>query len=414
MKPFRIVREVLKAQGVFTLSFALLLFLTGGYFFGMPQFAQAAALTSVSDTISSSTPGANANHTILFVTPTGINGASETITLTFDSSPAFDLTGIVEDDVDIAEDTGAPIGDCASFAAEKTTAASASGTEWGVAVSGQVLTLTHPTAGGTEDIAAGACVQVQIGTNATSFGSGANQINNASKVAAVGTADIYTIDINVNSGDDTGTAMTASIEGVDVSVTVVESLTFSIAAVADTTCATITDGVGAEVTSTVGATITVPFGTPTVNTFVDGCLDLTVATNATDGYSTTVEKSQVLTSGSDTIADGNCDGSCANSTIAAWDTASAANSGFAYCMKDATGNAAATADANWTAGANQCGGSTQGFKLFPTTTTTEAVMASAAPTADDTSNTGYRLVVPGAQEPGTYTTTITYITTPTF
>ena len=400
-----------KIQIVALLIVGLVMLSVGG-FLGFPRFTQAAALTSVSDTLETSSPGSDSNHTIVFVTETGINGASETITLTFDDSPAFSLTGIIEDGIDIAEDTTADIGDCASFATEKTTETVASGTEWGIALSGQVITLTHPTSGGVEDIAAGACVQVEIGTHAAAFGTDTNKINNPDKVAGIGTADVMTIDINVNSGDDTGTAMVATIEGVAVSVTVGETLTVGITGVADTDCASITSGDGAEVTTTTSP-LAVPFATPGTETFVTGCLDLQVTTNATDGYTTTVEKNQLLTSpGTDTIADGVCDATCSATVIDTFDDPS--NNGFAYCMKDETGNAAETADSNWTSGANQCGGTTEGFKLFPTTTTTEDVMESAAATADDTSNTAYRLSISGDQTAGTYSATITYITTPTF
>lgn len=419
MKPLIIVRKLLKVQGVFTLSFALLMFLTGGYFFSIPQFAHAAALTSLSDTISDSTPGANANHTFLFVTAFGLQASTEVITLTFDNSPQFDLTGITEDDVDIAYDDDNA---CDGSWTEITTLGTADATNYGVSISGQVITITHSTGDTDQDIPAGRCVQIEIGANATASGTGSNQINNASKVASVGTADVYTIDILVDGGgtDDSGTAMTASIEGVDVSVSVAETLSFVIAAVASGACA---DGKadGTSVTTTVSGTITVPFGAATVDTLYNGCLDLTVSTNATDGYTMTVEKDVLLTSGSDTIADGVCDASCSSTVVDTWTTVT--QNGFGYCLEDTNGNAAETTDSSDDSGtgatdwvdANQCDHvTTPAFKLIPTTTTTESVMKSYAAVSGDVTRMLYRVSIDAAQIAGSYSNIVTYVLTPVF
>lgn len=383
-----------------TLLIVGLFFLVGGYALLFPGSVQGAALTSVSDTLSTSAPSVVANHTILFVTPTGVTDTGgETITLTF--AAAFNMGSVAFGDIDLGVDDDAA---CDGAFSDQTLAATAGADTYGVDVSGQVITFTGPSSG-TNGIPANRCVEIKIGTNASG---GSNQITNGDN-ADTPSADIDSIDFAGTFGD-TGTALVAIITGVTVSVTVDESLSFIITGVTDATCASVTDGAGGEVTTT---DTTVPFGTAAIDTFVSGCLDLQVKTNATDGYTTTVEKNQLLTSGSDTIADGSCDATCSVTVIDTWDT-SATNPGFAYCMKDAVGNAAATADSSWTSGANQCGGTTQGFKLFPTTATTEGVMSSAAPTADDTSNTGYRISVDGSQAAGSYTATITYITTPIF
>src|SRR3989344_7143729 len=109
------------------LVLSLLVWTTG--FPMLLPYAHAALATSVKDTLTDSDVSANSNHTILFTAP-GAIALGETITVTFPAG--FSLTGVVEDDVDIADD-----------GVEHTTAADCTGTEKaGVAISGQVLTIT--------------------------------------------------------------------------------------------------------------------------------------------------------------------------------------------------------------------------------------------------------------------------------
>lgn len=115
----------------------------------------------------SSTISEASNHSFTFTTASAAT-ASETITIVFDTG--YTLTSIVEDDVDITDD-----------GADLTTAASCGGSEQvGVGVSGQTLTLTM--CSGTT-IALGSVVNIEIGTNATASGSGANRVTNPSAAA---------------------------------------------------------------------------------------------------------------------------------------------------------------------------------------------------------------------------------------
>jgi hypothetical protein len=71
---------------------------------GLPtfRFAEAANVRLVSDTLSDSAPSVPSNHTISFVTPTGVaNGDS--IILDFSDGP-FVLGAVAFDDVDITDD----------------------------------------------------------------------------------------------------------------------------------------------------------------------------------------------------------------------------------------------------------------------------------------------------------------------
>ena len=88
------------------------------------------------------------------------------------------------------------------------------------------------------------------------------------------------------------------------------------------------------------------------------------------------------------------------------------SSGFGYCMKDRTLNAAEVADANWVA--YPCG-SAAGDQYFKTIDNESvdgiAIMQSGSATSTNSSWIGYRLNVPSNQAAGTYTTTIVYVVT---
>ena len=145
--------------------------------------SEAASLTFVSDTISTSVPSVVANHTISFTTSSGVL-ANGTIIVTFPAG--FTIGSVVFGDMDLKDD-----------ASELTLAGTASGTDWGAAFSSQVLTLTN----GSTVVAAGSVMELQIGTNAAS---GSNQITNHASAAS------YSVVITGTFGD-TGTAMIAMI-----------------------------------------------------------------------------------------------------------------------------------------------------------------------------------------------------------
>jgi len=137
----------------------------------------AAGLTSLSDTMSRLKIGQTSNHTIAFTTPTGITADGSTITLTFPTG--FNLTNLIEDDIDVSGST----------TGELTTAVNCNdGEEVGIAVSGQILTIEFCNGDG-GDIAAGETVTIEIGTQATANGIGANQIINPSSASS------YTVNI---------------------------------------------------------------------------------------------------------------------------------------------------------------------------------------------------------------------------
>jgi hypothetical protein len=167
--------------------------------------AQAASVTSLSDVMSRLKASTASNHEIKFVTPTGV-ASGQTIILTF-SAGFTGVTNIVHGDVDFAEGDS---GNCstANFA-EKTLAASPSGTTWGAdGDSSTTVTITS----GTGTVTAGRCVRIKIGTNATSQTTGSNQITNGS------TGSNDTVAVSGSFGD-TGTLAVDIITDDQVTVT---------------------------------------------------------------------------------------------------------------------------------------------------------------------------------------------------
>jgi hypothetical protein len=174
--------------------------------------AYAAALSTLSDTQSSVKVSTLSDHTIQFVTPTGI-GAGQSVSLTFPAG--YTMGSFAVTNVDFATSTSAT---CSGFS-DATLAGAPASLTWGVAQAGQVITLTS----GTAVVPANRCVQFRIGSNATVGGAGVSQITNPA------TPGSYVIAI-AGSFTDTG-SITSNIitdDTVAVTGTVNQSLTFTI------------------------------------------------------------------------------------------------------------------------------------------------------------------------------------------
>lgn len=173
--------------------------------------AIAAPLTSVSDIMTRLRQGTLSDHTIKFVTPTGVT-AGQTMTVTFPAG--FTMGSFAVVNVDLA--TGAS---CSSISSERTLAGSPSGATWGVAQATQTITFTS----GTDTITAGHCVEIQIGSNATSGGAGATQITNHATPAT------YQVTIGGTFADAGSTSVQVIADDqVVVTATVDQTLSFSI------------------------------------------------------------------------------------------------------------------------------------------------------------------------------------------
>ncbi len=337
------------------------------------QKAQAATLTKIKDTLSTVTASTIANHTIQFVTPTGVEASTDTITLTFET---FTMGSFALTNFDLAVDGDA---NCDGAWTDKTLAASAAAGTWGVAQAAQVVTFTAPTNAASGEITAGVCVQVEIGSNATSGGAGSAQITNP----ATGN---YDLDIAGVFGD-TGAASVSVIadDSVNVTSTVDEYITFTIS---DTTI-----GYGA-LDSTAARWATGDLAGSATDSAA--AHTMTVATNAGSGYAVTYSGA-TLTSGANTIdvaaITNDADGTAGSEQFAmGFSTNGDATVATGYDHN------ATPASRDWT---------------FVASTTTTA-LSETVPTATETFSAFYLANISGTTQPGTYTTNITYIATGTF
>ncbi len=356
-----------------------------------PYKVFAATVTTFSDSLSDSRPSTVSNHTIVWdvVDATGIQ-ADDVFTLTFAAN--FDTASIVEDDVDIADD-----------GSDKTTAADCSGTEeFGVAMAGDVLTITACTELTT--IEAASVVTIEIGTNATANGTGSHQITNP-------TAGSYTIALADTTGyTDTGEIQVAVIAGVTTSLNVSASLSVTVSAVNSA------DTVNSATTSVTSTASTMPFGTMTVNSDKVGAHSISVSTNAAEGY--TVGIRWLGTGTNDGLASGsnNCDGftndTATNADPKAWAAGTnpsgvAANTNtcwYGYTTED-TALGTGTADRFTSSG---------GDKWAPFSSTPYEVIYSSGPVNAEATKVGHKVEANAMQPQGSYTGTVEYIATAVF
>jgi hypothetical protein len=356
--------------------------------------ALAAPVEDLSILLSDSRASTATNVTITYDQAAGGDfSAGDTIIVTFPT--AMDTSGFASTDaldyditVNGIEETVVDSGDaCTTDVIEITTVAS------------DVFTFTA--CSGYLGEAADTVIVIEIGTHATAGGTGNTQATNS-------TAGTYTFTVD-STDEDAKDALVAVTSGVTLSATIDETLTFTVAGVTTGNCSV----AGGTEIDTSGSATTIPFGTINSDAFYDACQNLTVGTNAAGGYSTTVKTTTLPTSGGNTIAEGTCDGTCSDTTAAAWATAT--NNGYGYCLKDEVGDGAVTS--GWS-GTNECGDGTQFFKTINRVNASEAgqsIMASAgATTSNDQTEIGYRITIDAGQAAGSYSTVIIYVTTPTF
>jgi hypothetical protein len=353
---------------------------------GLPsfRFAEAASVTSLSDTLSDSAPAAVSNHTITFVTPSGVANGS-TIVVDFSDGP-FVVGSVDFTDIDVFDD-----------ATSLTVATNCAGSEEAsAAFSGEVLTITFCASDGASIPAAGTST-ILIGLNAsggnaqlTNPGAGSHEI-----VLTVGAAD-------------TGSTRVAIVAPVVVTAAVDTSFTFTVAGLPGGT-----DVNGLLVTGTSTATA-IPFGALTASNASSAGQQLSVSTNASYGFAVTVQTDQQLTSSSGADIDGFRNGAF-NSTPVAWipPTPSISN-------EDTWGHWGITSN-------DETFGLTDPFdvggagELFVSASTTPVQVFRHDGPADGTTpnigraNVAYQVEISALQEAGTdYTATLTYVATPVF
>lgn len=358
---------------------------------GLPtffHFAEAASITSASDTLSSSAPSLPSNHTIVFTTSNGM-ATSTNFTLTF--AAPFDTSSIVIGDVDLTASSS-------GVAVDQTLAAGAAGAgTWGVTGLGtDAITFTTPT---NASVASSSVLTVKIGTNAVG---GTNRIVNPSS-----TTTSYAIDI-AGTMTDSGQVRVAIVDQVVVSASVDTSLTFTVSGVNSSST------VNTSPTTTIATTTSValPFGTLPIGVSRTLAQDLAVITNASAGYTVTVEQTGALQSTTGATIDGFTNGTNIITPIA-WQGPSGL-----IADPNTYGHWGLTSDDTAIAarGANQFGAN----QWVSGSTTPIAVLGHTGPADGTTSGSGaarvgYQIQISALQEAGSdYSTTLRYIATPVF
>jgi len=328
------------------------------------------------------------NHTISFVTPTGVaNG--ESIVINFSNGP-FALGAVAFDDVDLTDDgTDLSIG-----------AGCGGADEVGFSTTTNTITLQFCPGDGAS-LPANGTTTIQIGTNATFGATGNAQLTNP----AVGS---YEIDITAGSADS-GSTRVAIISPVVVTAAVDTSFTFTVSGVA-------TGTVNQEaITGSTSAT-SIPFGVLTQGSATTSAQQLSVSTNASYGFAVTVQVDQQLLSSTGADIDGFIDGAYTNTPVA-WDPPTGTISD-----EDTWGHwGLTTEDSSLTAAlTDPFSASTTGQLFVSASTTPVEVFRHNGPSDGVTANVGrtrvgYKVEISPLQEAGNdYTATLTYVATPVF
>lgn len=335
------------------------------------QFAYAAQLTNLSDTLSNATASTASNHTIVFTTPTG-TGNNKTIQITF--TGYADLGQIGTSSIDIL------VGNSTTTATQQEVASSsnAGAGVWGFATSSNVLTLTSPTSGSAPT--AGQVVIIKIGTNATSSQQGTQQITNPG-------AGSYAIDI-AGSQPDSGSITVTIIPNstVSASATITQSLSFSIS--------TTTIYYGNLSSSFVKFASSTNSSGDTASTTAH---NLQVSTNAPSGY--------VITLQGDTLRNQNATSSFINA-IGSTPSASLAGTNQFGINASASGGTGGTVMSTY--------GTANQYGFGASTSTADTLAYGNVPTTTTTYNLQYIANIIATQSAGTYTTAITYVATSNF
>ncbi|MFA5413204.1 MAG: hypothetical protein WC348_01545 [Patescibacteria group bacterium] len=331
----------------------------------------AAALSSITDTLTRLKASTVSNHTIKFVQLTGV-AAGQKVKVTFPTG--FAMGTVDYTDVDLAEGS---TNNCSSAVfTDKVLAAAPTGATWGAVVAGQVLTFTSDT----DTITADRCVLVEVGTNATSGGAGDQQVTNSTagndKLMAIATTTAADAEI------DAGTLALSIISEDQVTVTATVNATFTFT-ISSSSCA---------------------LGTLSTSNVQTCSVTLTTSTNAVGGYTTTV----VGTATGAELVHANLTDNIDNATGIEVNAGSeefgigTSDSGVDIVTESdcagADGGAAADAESIDTVGDN----------------TAASVASAAGPVSGDATTACFAASIAGSTVAGSYTATTTFISTGTF
>lgn len=353
-------------------TFAIIL-----WFAGVSAFkAEAANVISFSDTLSDSEPGMVSNHTLSFVTPTGL-AATEAISIDFGTTSFAGIGSLVAADLDLN----------VNGVERSLIDGAAAGADWNVSAAGTVVTITSDT----DTIGANATVTIEIGDHATTGGAGSNQITNPS----VGS---YEITVAVGNSD-TGATRVAIVDVVTVTAAVETIFNFTVTSVdAGQT-------VNTETTTSTSTPTAIPFGLLTVDTPATAAQDLQVSTNAANGFVVTVQADSQLVSATGADIDGFADGAYSTSP-AQW-----AQPTKTLGNENTYGHWGLTSDdSDYFGAADYVSASTTPVEIFSNNGPVDGAVAGVGLT-----RVGYTVEVTALQEAGDdYTATLTYVATPVF
>ena len=344
----------------------------------------AANLTTVSDTLSDSSPNASSSHTIVFTSPTGIaNGEYATITM---PTGFTGIAALTASDITLSSTSAATI--AANCAASD---------DIGFSVSGQDLVFEY-CAGDGEFLSAGATTTITIGAGATT------KITNP----ASPTNGNQSYEINIAAGaSDTGATRVVILDSITVTASVDTIFTFAVGGLGS--------GVNMNGTTTTGVTgsTTIPFGTLDAGVATRSAQLLTVNTNAANGYSVTVQVDGALESSTGADIDGFANGVYSD-TPAAWSKPT-----NTIGSENTYGHWGVTSDDPSTIRTTEFGSE----EFIGVTTTARVVMSHDGPVngtndaglGQGTTTVGYEIEIGSLQEAGDdYSAQLTYVATPVF
>lgn len=353
---------------------------------GIPTipFAGAASITSVSDTLTDTDPGAVSDHTIIFTTPTGVSNG-ETVTIDFSDGPFTGTSSVTVADIDV-QDGPTDLSVAANCLG---------GDEIGASFTGDILTIEFCSGDGAS-IAAGGTTTIEIGANATTGGAGSSRLINP-------TVGSYEIAIG-GTQTDSGATIVAIIDNVDVTASVDSTFTFTVGGVAA--------GVAVNGATTTGSTTAtaIAFGTLDAGVASTTAQDLTVITNASQGFTVTVETNSEFISSGGAIIDGFRNGGW-DTTPVPWESPSSTVGDLTtYGHWGLTSDDATTTRSSEFSSATWVSASTSPVVIMSHTGPTDG-----SGTGEGTSRIGYQVEVSALQEASSnYQTQLTYIATPIF
>lgn len=342
--------------------------------FGAYSKAQAANLTFVSDTVSTSEPLATASHTIAFTLPTGSSIANgDTITIDFSDGPFGSVNTVLTTDVSVT--VGGSPDPHAGFAAGATS------------ISFNSITAS-----------AGQEVIVAIA---------GGKITNPAGIQS------YEIRVNTGGGGDTGKTRVAIVNTALVTAIVKTTFNFTITGLATSTAIN-----GTSTTGSTTATL-IPFGVLTAGQIKTLAQRLNVTTNAQHGFVVTVEQDGNLRSANGADIDSFVNGNY-NDSPAAWSaptpTVLNENSWGHWGLTTEDGNLQGSGN-NFASANTWVAASTTPRAVMAHNGPSDGVTQTPTSTGDDIGQTdvGYQVQITGLQEAADdYSTTLTYIATPTF